>query len=328
MLERSLTPGPPPLADEDPFEGAMDTTSTAAQDAGDSDAGLTTTVTLTGTGVPYPAPGRAGAGVLIQHGQTALQFDAGRATVLRLAEARVLPGALSAVLLTHGHSDHVESLPDLALTRWAQQGSRAAGPLTVVCPRGAAEDFAAWMLAPYAHDIAVRRRHAGHGSDPEVIVRAFDPTAEPRVVWASADGEVTVSAVAVHHEPVQDAVAYRIVTPAATIVISGDTRVCAEVEELAAGADLLVHEACRATALGPNVRGTVFEKIFSYHADTAELGKLAQRAGVPHVALTHLIPPPSNDDEERLFAADLRDGGYRGEISVGRDLMSFTFPER
>ena len=153
----------------------MDTTITAAQDASDPDAGLATTVTLTGTGVPYPAPGRAGAGVLVQHGQTALQFDAGRATALRLVEAGVLPGALTAVMLTHFHSDHVESLPDLALTRWAQQGSRQAGPLTVVCPRGAAEDFAAWMLSPYAHDIAVRRRHAGHGSDPEVTIRCGAP---------------------------------------------------------------------------------------------------------------------------------------------------------
>jgi ribonuclease Z len=153
----------------------MDTTITAAQDASDPGAGLATTVTLTGTGVPYPAPGRAGAGVLVQHGQTALQFDAGRATALRLVEAGVLPGALTAVMLTHFHSDHVESLPDLALTRWAQQGSRQAGPLTVVCPRGAAEDFAAWMLSPYAHDIAVRRRHAGHGSDPEVTIRCGAP---------------------------------------------------------------------------------------------------------------------------------------------------------
>jgi ribonuclease Z len=46
-----------------------------------------TTVTLTGTGVPFPGPDRAGAGVLVRHGDVALQFDAGRGTVLRLTEA-------------------------------------------------------------------------------------------------------------------------------------------------------------------------------------------------------------------------------------------------
>ncbi|WP_420309180.1 MBL fold metallo-hydrolase [Streptomyces sp. YS-B37] len=67
---------------------------------------MSTIATLTGTGVPYPDAGRAGAGVLVRHGRTCLQFDAGRATVLRLAEAKVGPAALSAVFLTHHHSDH------------------------------------------------------------------------------------------------------------------------------------------------------------------------------------------------------------------------------
>jgi ribonuclease Z len=48
---------------------------------------VSTTITLTGTGVPHPSPGRAGAGVLVRHDDVALQFDAGRATVLRLTEA-------------------------------------------------------------------------------------------------------------------------------------------------------------------------------------------------------------------------------------------------
>jgi hypothetical protein len=50
---------------------------------------MTTTVTITGTGVPHLAPGRAGPGVPIEHGDVRLQFDAGRATALRLTEAGV-----------------------------------------------------------------------------------------------------------------------------------------------------------------------------------------------------------------------------------------------
>jgi ribonuclease Z len=52
------------------------------------------------------------------------------------------------------------------------------------------------------------------------------------------------------------------------------------------------------------------------------LGTLAERAGVPHVVLTHLIPPPTTDDEEAAFSSDLRDGGYTGQITVGRDLTT------
>ena len=286
---------------------------------------MTTTVTLTGTGVPYPDAGRAGAGVLVRHGETVLQFDAGRATAMRLAEAGVLPTGLTAVFLTHVHSDHVEALPDLAMTRWIQQELVPCGPLAVVCTEGPATEFARGMLAPYAFDIGLRRDHAGHASSPEVIVSAFTPSATPEVVWTSAGGLVTVAAVGVHHEPVMDAVAYRITTPDAAIVISGDTRVCDEVERLSAGVDLLVHEVCRASALAAFVVGTAFEKIFSYHADSVALGGLAKRAAVQHLVLTHLIPPPVTSEDEALYLGDLSQGGYDGTVSVGRDSMTFTF---
>ena len=44
-------------------------------------------VVLTGTGNPYPAPGRAANGTLVKIKGLVLQFDAGRATALQLAEA-------------------------------------------------------------------------------------------------------------------------------------------------------------------------------------------------------------------------------------------------
>ncbi len=120
------------------------------------------------------------------------------------------------------------------------------------------------------------------------------------------------------------AVAYRVTTPTGVVVISGDTRVCAEVEALSAGADVLVHEACRTTAMRDAIAGTSFETIFSYHADTVPLGAMAERAGVPHLLLTHLIPPPNGAVEAESFAADVREGGYTGRVTVGDDLSTVT----
>ena len=282
---------------------------------------MTTDVVLTGTGVPHPRPGTAGPGVLLRHGDVALQFDAGRSTVMRLMDAGTPPHALTAVFLTHVHSDHVVDLPDLAMTRWIQQQLHPSGPLVVVAAEGGAARFVRRMLEPYDVDLTLRAEHTG-APPIEVSLRTFDVPTTPAPVWTSEDGSIRVLAVAVHHEPVPEAVAYRVETPDAVVVISGDTSVCAEVEQLAHGADVLVHEACRTSAMAPLIAGTVFETIFSYHADTVELGAMVARAGVPHVVLTHLIPPPDAPDDAEAFADDLRAGGYGGRITVGEDLTT------
>jgi ribonuclease Z len=251
----------------------------------------------------------------------ALQFDAGRGTVMRLTDLGVAAHRLSAVFLTHVHSDHLVGLADVAMTRWIQQTLHPSGPLTVVAPDGAAATFARRMLDAYADDIAVRMAHV-QPNPPGVDVVAFATPTEPTTVWRTHDGTITVEAVAVHHEPVEDAVAYRVTTPAGVVVVSGDTRVCGEVEALSTGADVLVHEACRTAAMQASIAGTPFERIFDYHADTVALGGLAARAGVGHLVLTHLIPAPTTSAHEAAFEHDVRAGGYDGPLTVGHDLLT------
>jgi len=284
---------------------------------------VSTEVVLTGTGVPHPRPGCAGAGTLVRHGDVALQFDAGRATVLRLMEAGTPPAALTALFLTHVHSDHVVGLADLVMTGWTERQVATAGPLPLLAPEGAPTRFAQRMLEPFVDDLALRLEHIG-GDPVQVAISSFAVSHEPELVWTSADGSVRVRAVGVHHEPVLEAVAYRVETPDGVVVVSGDTRVCAEVEDLAAGADVLVHEACRTSAMAPLIAGTVYEKIFEYHADTVALGALAERAGARHLVLTHLIPPLDRPGNAEAFVADVREGGYTGLLTVGTDLTRVT----
>ena len=281
-----------------------------------------TTVILTGTGVPHPAPGRAGAGVMVRHGDVSLQFDAGRGTVMRMMEAGVAPVDLTAQFVTHYHSDHVVDLADVAMTRWITQQLKKTGPLPIVTPNGPSRVFVERMLDPFEDDVESRMEHTAT-EPPRVDVIGFDAPSTPTEVWRSADGEVRVLAMAVRHEPVRDAVAYRVDTANGSVVISGDTRACTEVFELARGADLVVHEACRTSAMAKAISGTVFETIFSYHSDTVEVGRLAQEYGIPRLVLTHLIPAPQNDKDEARFADDVRRGGFTGELTVGRDLMTF-----
>ncbi|MGP3914898.1 MBL fold metallo-hydrolase [Nonomuraea sp. 10N515B] len=284
---------------------------------------MTTTVTLTGTGVPFPSPDRAGPGVLVSHSDVHLQIDAGRSTLMRLAQAGIGPYQLSALLLTHLHSDHVSDVADLVHTRWVQDHMHGTGPLPVVAVDGHAPGFVRRVLAANEYDVNVRVQHVQDGP-PEVIGHWFDLPDAPTEVWRSPCGRVSVEAVRVRHEPVEQAVGYRVTTPDGVVVVSGDTRVCDEVAELSAGADVLVHEACRSSALAELVKGTRFETIFSYHADTVALGAMAKRVGVPHLVLTHLIPAPTSPEQVAEFEDEVRHGGFEGRVTVGHDLLSVT----
>jgi len=269
-----------------------------------------TRVTLTGTGVPPPAPGRAGAGTLVQHGDTILQFDAGRATTLRLVESGVRTGDLSALFLTHHHSDHCVDVADIVFTRWIQRSPE----LTVLAPDGPLTTFGRELLDLWREDLSIRERVTGR--DPLTIDwRAFPATTVPTVVWKNDD--VTVHSVLVEHPPVAPAVAYRVDAGSVRVVVSGDTKVCRAVEELATGADVLVHEVALREAMPPGAD----DSVYAYHADAYELGAMAQRAGVRTLALTHLLPAPRNPAEEAAFADRVRAGGFEGEVLVGRDLM-------
>jgi ribonuclease Z len=279
---------------------------------------MTTAVTLTGTGTPLEEPGQAGASVLVRAEDLALQFDAGRAITLRWADAGLDCHDLTAVFLTHHHSDHLTGLADLVLTSWEKE---AVNPLPIIAPLGPTADFAERVLEPWRADLAVRMVHveAAHISElPAVDVRAFGVRRRPVRVWEC--GNVAVDAIEVHHEPVVPAVGYRVTTPAGTVAISGDTVVCEEVEELAHGCDVLVHEAGRNAVLRQVDEAA--RRVAEYHADTVEIGALAARAGVRVLMLTHLMPAPRSDEEERAFLDDVRRGGFQGEVVVGRDLST------
>ena len=93
------------------------------------------TITLLGTGSPLPDPHRAGPATLVS---TALGehflVDTGRGVLMRLAAAGVGIDRISAVLLTHLHSDHITDLNDVITTRWVLTFEPT--PLTIVGPPG------------------------------------------------------------------------------------------------------------------------------------------------------------------------------------------------
>lgn len=283
---------------------------------------MTTEVIITGTGMPPPEAGRAGPGVLVSYGGVRLQFDAGRATSLRLAEVGVRAAELDAVFITHHHSDHLTGADDLFFAAWLNRPESHI--LTFVAPQGPSTRFLDRMIEPYTDDIEVRVAHTGRAY-PKPKVIGFESTESPVEVWQSDCGSVTVKAVAVHHHPVDPAVAYRVDTPDGAVVISGDTRVCDEVLDLSRGCEILVHEAFRVDAWVEHTGDPSAAVIGDYHANTVALGAMANQADPGLLMLTHLAPPPKTEAEKKAFVDDLRQGGFDGEVIVCDDLASASF---
>ncbi len=87
-----------------------------AQPAGGAAASAELTVILLGTAAgPTVQPQRLGISTLVRAGSQTQLFDCGRALTTGLARLAINPASVTKVFLTHLHSDHVVSLPELYL---------------------------------------------------------------------------------------------------------------------------------------------------------------------------------------------------------------------
>ncbi|MEV4086339.1 MBL fold metallo-hydrolase, partial [Nonomuraea fuscirosea] len=147
------------------------------------------------------------------------------------------------------------------------------------------------------------------------------PRMDPFVVFE--DDRVRVRATLVHHPPAFPAFGYRFDTEDGSVVFSGDTSACDNLVQLAAGADVLVHEVIDpqwVDRLLPTPRTpeqqAKRDHLIRSHTPVGEVGPLAERAGVKTLVLTHLSP--TDNPRERWLTAG---NGFSGRLVVGDDLL-------
>ena len=125
------------------------------------------------------------------------------------------------------------------------------------------------------------------------------PPMEPVEIYPMDDQGVRVTAILVQHAPVFPALAYRFDTPDGSVVFSGDTGPCDNLVRLAEDADFLVHEVIDVGLIADRVaklpnRDTILNHLTESHTSPEDAGRIASRAGVKTLVLTHLVP---GDDE-------------------------------
>lgn len=282
-------------------------------------------VILLGTGVPIPNPARATACTAVIAGDRLFLVDTGRNCVVPLNQTGI--SGVAGVFYTHYHSDHFIGLGEILLDLGID-GVDVSVPIRG--PVGAIEVVDS-IIAAYRLDLDYRITH--HGD--KFGERAMQPVVTehgPGVVLE--ENGLIVTMFTVCHAPIEPAVGYKFEYKGKTVVVSGDTTVCAEFAEASRGADLLVSEVESAVILNPALamvrRGSnarqaeMLEEAMEYHAEALELARMAQDVGVKKLALTHLFPSiPPSDQMEARFTQGMSDL-YDGPIFVGRDGMEVT----
>lgn len=158
-------------------------------------------ITLLGTGSPMPNPDRAGPATLISASDEHYLVDAGRGALMRLAPTGFGAPNLSAVLITHLHSDHI--------------------------------------LASLEPDVGYRiAHHADLDGPPEInVIEVTEGSVE---LPGAAGDHVAIRCAQTHHKPVEPSIGFRFDHDGVAVVVAGDTVPCAGLDSLCDGVGTLV----------------------------------------------------------------------------------------
>ena len=270
-------------------------------------------ITLLGTGSPMPSPDRAGPATLISAGDEHYLVDAGRGVLMRLAAAGLGAPNLSAVLITHLHSDHITDLNDVITTRWVMTFEPT--PLTIVGPVGT-KVVVEHILASLEPDVGYRIAHHDDLDAPPYV-----DVIEVTEGDVDLPGAVRISCAPTDHRPVEPSIAFRFEHQDVSVVAAGDTVPCPGLDSLCAGADALVHTVIRKDIIA-NLPLQRIKDTLDYHSSPEEAARTADRGGVGTLVLTHYVPPipAGGGDDWRALATQ----HFTGRVELGDDLHQIT----
>jgi ribonuclease BN (tRNA processing enzyme) len=291
-------------------------------------------VTLGTAAGPSLRPDRAQSSNLLTVNGTHYVVDAGDGVARRIAEAGIDLREIGTIFITHHHDDHIAGLGTLMSLAWDRQRTKPINvygpPRTEELVKAAVEYFtisAEIRIADGGRTVPIAQVFLGHDVGTGVVYQ---------------DANIGVTAVenshfAFHKGPASGrhkSYSYRFETPDRVIVFTGDTGPSDAVTELANGADLLVTETCscddrkqamikdgRWQAMTPAEQEGIMRQATQGHMNLDIIGKMATRANVKTVVLSHLTQRFGSDDYTP-WAEEVKKQ-FSGQVLVAKDLMAF-----
>lgn len=307
-------------------------------DGGMGGSPTTEIITLGTAGGPVLSKNRSEpATLLIVNGQYYL-FDCGTGTVRQFLMAEKSPTDVRAIFITHQHPDHnlglAEMVGNIAM-EYAWSG--ADREWFILGPKGMEEMAAAaqrFYTVPY--DVFYAEHLLGNvTSQAAQAAIAVTEIKADGVIFKDENIEVTAAQNS-HFQLLDESVgtksfSYRVKTPDAVVVITGDTGMSDAVIELSRDADILISESMNMTAIRKYIEAQAEKGIIAPdtvepsmahlragHLDLPEVGQIASSAGVNTILLTH-FGPEANATTPDTIISTVR-GAFEGSIFAAEDL--------
>jgi len=293
-------------------------------------------VVFLGTAGSLPTPDRNPSAVLVNREGELLLFDCGEGTQRQMMRAKTGMMKLSHIFLSHLHADHILGIPGL-LETMAFQGRKE--PLNIVGPLRTSTVISLFNeLGCCSRNFRINVVEMDPGSAIRMngyCVEALETVhsvpslgfclrEDRRLGKFNRDAAVSLGVtpgplfgrlqrgepVYVNGNLVLPQQVMGAPRPGRKIVYTGDTRPCTSVEHASRDADLLIHDA----ALADDLAEWAVE---TRHSTAGEAGKLAARAGVKKLVLTHISSRYSEDVSPLLKDAK----AHFENVVVAEDLM-------
>ncbi len=244
-------------------------------------------ITFLGTASAIPDENHENTHFVIETDHRTIMVDCVGSPIIRLKQADIDIHAITDLILTHFHPDHVSGVPLLLMGMWLlgrKTPLHIYGLHHVIDRVERMMEFYDWGEWP--------------GFFPVVFYRL--PESEAMILLEKDDLKITASPV----DHLVPTIGLRMDLPDGSLCYSCDTSPCDAVRRLAEGVDILIHEA------SGHGKG---------HSSAEEAGQIALEAGVKTLCLIHY---PINTSPDKLKAAAQKT--FDGEVIVAQDLKKIA----
>ncbi len=295
-----------------------------------------TFITLGTHGGPVPEAKRSEPANALVVGEAVYLVDAGDGAAEQLAKAGISLQALKAVFISHLHFDHTGGL--FAVLGLRHQ-NRAPGKLKIYGPPGIKETVDGLLAAIKPGAVS------GYGIPGEDVIPPEDTVEVIEIrdgAHVDLDGFTVTAAENTHYsfppgsdmDKRFDSLSFRFDLPDRSIVYTGDTGPSDAVTALAKGADILVSELIDAqvpiSMVFPTNGSDAQKKRFqvmkqhlsTHHLTPEQVGKMASKAKVGRVVITHLVAGRKPDVATDSYVAEIRKW-YSGPVEIADDLNRY-----